>query len=837
MIKPYDKLRVTFWNDRDNPIDISLGTIAIDIEEGVDYWEGDWQQPDYGRFTLVTKNTQLDPLINPDVKFNKRITFETAETYETGGVIYPYTAPVFIGYITDINVEYEPNGDSTITIQGTDIIGIFKRVLIDQTILDWLADNDYGPEPMTFNEFLEGIQQYFYTELNIWFNKYFEYGEDTGGSLGVPFFEYRPSEYIPKIGDSILDIFYKHAQTNLDTISTRTTTSFPDPDMYIRAFLKYSPEYCKLLPDPLVTYGAYRDFDSVNEPYHGYTKIKVTQNFDKITNQIYINNTSSAWNPSTSEAEYTDIRFDPFVKPESVQSNGYSQVSLDLLMPADKANVTEFTRYTRDIFEETAILKFDVEEIEFNNLQRDLSGYYCGEVVRVTHRVSPTILIDKIYKIAGIKHSINEYSWYTTYIFKPSDTQRAYDHQQENNYGAATVQMNATSGDTNFNFTATLTNFPSAMIDTVKWFVGSPYDYVNNPGLVYELSQSGQSFKNNTPRTGLSLTANFDDGGILAEDGPGYNCFVAVITDIDGYNFFVKSPDIAVTGAQAHADFQYFRDSYDGYDFYSTSGPDTDTWAWNFGDGTTSTLADPPIKYYNNPGTYNVSLTVSNGVTTDTHIVPITVTSTLIPVKYLKYEFKGTRTKTGGVWNKEFIRYFSLIQANLGDGSSFSYNAPTTIVATKGTARVYPSNNVLPSPNKFITDSTWSGPLTTTDIKLDPLVTNGGNTEEYDISFIVDLSKKIATSGTDGVVLTTLNNMNWDGPSQERFKLTDSLFVPKNWVTNVHYEPINVYVSADGTNYYKIGDQNIYRTTYPPTGYTLAVTLDNKVLVPPRFPT
>lgn len=42
------------------------------------------------------------------------------------------------------------------------------------------------------------------------------------------------------------------------------------------------------------------------------------------------------------------------------------------------------------------------------------------------------------------------------------------------------------------------------------------------------------------------------------------------------------------------------------------------TWAWNFGDGTTSTLQNPPLHNFPGLGSYNVSLTVTNGGCTNT---------------------------------------------------------------------------------------------------------------------------------------------------------------------------------------------------------------------------
>ena len=50
-----------------------------------------------------------------------------------------------------------------------------------------------------------------------------------------------------------------------------------------------------------------------------------------------------------------------------------------------------------------------------------------------------------------------------------------------------------------------------------------------------------------------------------------------------------------------------------------------DTWLWNFGDGTTSTLQNPPPHTYADTGTYKVSLTVTNFQTGCSFIQPQTV--------------------------------------------------------------------------------------------------------------------------------------------------------------------------------------------------------------------
>src|SRR5690606_31562611 len=53
------------------------------------------------------------------------------------------------------------------------------------------------------------------------------------------------------------------------------------------------------------------------------------------------------------------------------------------------------------------------------------------------------------------------------------------------------------------------------------------------------------------------------------------------------------------------------------YQFAADASPNMTTYAWNFGDGTTSTAQNPPLKTYAAPGTYTITLacTPSTGST------------------------------------------------------------------------------------------------------------------------------------------------------------------------------------------------------------------------------
>jgi PKD repeat protein len=61
--------------------------------------------------------------------------------------------------------------------------------------------------------------------------------------------------------------------------------------------------------------------------------------------------------------------------------------------------------------------------------------------------------------------------------------------------------------------------------------------------------------------------------------------------------------------------------------FFDTSTGTPTSWAWNFGDGTVSSVKNPPVHTYAIAGSYTVTLTVTNagGTSTITHLVQANV--------------------------------------------------------------------------------------------------------------------------------------------------------------------------------------------------------------------
>jgi len=89
--------------------DITSGIINVNIVQGTDLYEGPQEQIDTGQFTIISRNPNLDPKINTNLKYNSRIQFWDERTGE-----------FFRGYVTDIQVEYQRKDDPIITITGMD---------------------------------------------------------------------------------------------------------------------------------------------------------------------------------------------------------------------------------------------------------------------------------------------------------------------------------------------------------------------------------------------------------------------------------------------------------------------------------------------------------------------------------------------------------------------------------------------------------------------------------------------------------------------------------------------------------------------------------------------
>ena len=199
--------------------DITPGILNVNIVEGNDIYEGPYQQIDTGQFTIVSRNPNLDPKVNANLKYNSRIAFIDERSGE-----------FFRGYVTNIDVQYQRNDDPIITITGTDIFGILQRIVVDELLYNNILELSDGPNwnGATFEEFCTSggsmggfIESYLETDMGLVgsgptpYPGFFFYVDSNiqsqtltpilpAGKLG-----YSPARYIPQIGETLLDVINK----------------------------------------------------------------------------------------------------------------------------------------------------------------------------------------------------------------------------------------------------------------------------------------------------------------------------------------------------------------------------------------------------------------------------------------------------------------------------------------------------------------------------------------------------------------------------------------------------------------------------------------------------
>ena len=130
-------------------------------------------------------------------------------------------------------------------------------------------------------------------------------------------------------------------------------------------------------------------------------------------------------------------------------------------------------------------------------------------------------------------------------------------------------------------------------------------------------------------------------------------------------------------GFPPEADFIYAGDPTVNFTDISSHSPNS--WAWDFDDGGTSTLQNPSHTFALN-GTYNVCLTASNVIGTDTECKNVVISTYLPPAALFSYtgdptvDFTDLSTETPTSWFWDF-----------GDGFTSTEQNPTHTFADNGT--------------------------------------------------------------------------------------------------------------------------------------------------------
>ncbi len=153
-----------------------------------------------------------------------------------------------------------------------------------------------------------------------------------------------------------------------------------------------------------------------------------------------------------------------------------------------------------------------------------------------------------------------------------------------------------------------------------------------NANYSYTTNGLSASFTNlSSPSTSLSW--DFGDGTGVANSpnpvhtysSPGVYSVRLRIYNTNCYDSIVKNVFVNTLVNQCVADFNYFTNGLN-VSFTNTSSSNTNSWFWDFGDGTLSN-AQHPNYTYSSAGTYNVMLISNDSSCTDTTYKSVTVTN------------------------------------------------------------------------------------------------------------------------------------------------------------------------------------------------------------------
>lgn len=610
--------------------DITGGILNVDISHGTEVYEGPYQQIDTGLFTIVSRSSTLDPNVNANVVEGAAIEFRDSRNVEAGK-----SNVFFLGYITDIDVQYQRDDDPIITITGTDVFGLLQRTVVSEDLrlagLNWVSGlnpGDFGYNGPSLKYLVNTTGWQFNTPIEV---NVIEVAASPGAiQPALPYdnyMNYAPAAYLPELGETLLEILNKYTQTNLNYCSVNFRQTPGIIDVY--PYAKYNSLFWAPMSDPALEFPTY-NFSSDPADGRPYESILLNNGYNRRTKALNISNETRF---ATGVYPNSTIESDTTTYPPLKNNEDVTQVatSLNTNFATSFVNDDAIESYATNIFQAVNFGGDEIQQITFNNGRKeDIDNDYTysfsqlNQFIRIKHQLNNNQVIDRFYDIAGIRHNITPDKWEMSFTFKPSQNELAFNYQGQ----MPTIQMNALTGDSNFNFTATITNFPTETIEKVVWCLNGTNSDVTEQWYYSQdenVIQEPNRYKDGLERNGLTQTWNFDDDGIL--QGPnfptgGYGTGEwYVIPYIILKNGWVIAPNVKLTVGtpEVDADFFWTQNLTNNFgqvtftdDSHNNEIGEPDSYLWNFGDGTTSTLKNPLKTYVpvGSENSYSVSLTV-----------------------------------------------------------------------------------------------------------------------------------------------------------------------------------------------------------------------------------
>jgi PKD repeat protein len=427
-------------------VDYSEGIIDIGIIRGVQGYQYIWQQPESGILTLISRNPNLDPYNDENIRSGRQIRVKTD------------TSNIFTGRISEINVDYQPKGKPPqITLVAVDMVGTMALHTLSDGFTERLGDvmDIYG----MFQELVMTNT----TEI---------IGFTNPLRQGSPIWIASASEVTPS-GSTALSV-----ATTLSAAQIQFFYADTNNDMYLYTRMNQKKD------EPIKL-----QFDSRGGAT-SYREIELTDNFDVLTNQLSIKNQGFNNNviPLYTN-QYSVSEWGPSRKEFTMQSSG---------IPAQQIDITDEIRDV--IFADAVHPSKEIYYITWNGML-DVDAASDIDIldnVFIYHELDPEDIARK-YGIIGIEHRITADDWNIKYYVK---NHFVYD----TNFPQPLIATDHPLGGTiNDDITFTITNLDD--IDTASatyaWkyaagttgnVVGSTFSTAQSPTINYALANVGMKY-------------------------------------------------------------------------------------------------------------------------------------------------------------------------------------------------------------------------------------------------------------------------------------------------------------------------------------------------------
>lgn len=727
-------------------VDYTDGLLNIEIVRGIQEYQGPWTVPDVGQLIVKSRNLQLDPYNNPLVRYNNEVRIMADNTR------------IFTGRISGIDVDYGPkNEDSVITINALDYLGTMQKHILSDTFVQ--LRRQFWDDTMI----LEDVPDYNeVTDFTVAVLEDHNYHSYAAGSInsGTPLWEALASKV-----SANLAIIYADANNELYYYNA-------PPTHYSHPFTA-RPIKVTFASDGTET---------------SYRTISVEDGFERITNQFSLTTSYGEWSLGAGPTWTGTSTSATYIAQGSVDYWGTQKKTLSL--PATNA-----ASLMNDIFIETSNPQIEVHEISWDAMLDHTTAKTVDlyDNIHITHEL-PLTTIDRDYSIIGIRHSITESDWISSYTLKNFDYINTA--MPEPN-----ILVDQTTGDTNHAFTFS-TDFPAEEIESVVWtFTG--------------LSNS----------TDISPTVTWPTTGTKS--------VTVTVTNIFGW---VKTSDVfqvTVVGAIPSSTFTYaIHPTNTNQVNFTFTGSGADSVQWDFGDGVgwrPTSWGFTPTKIYLTTGSYTAKVRAINSYgqtdsATQTFSItvptPVTDVSGNFPIRYIKLSIPDTTVDTDPpVEGNQFASYIKQLKVFTSTGTNLAANKPT-ISATSPYG--YLSNLV------FIADGTCANNSDDVyqewNVATEPIRLT--NTESgTSVSSVGFHTEKVASSCSTG-----RGQYEMIVDLQDNYLTINSLQL---YISGMKDIPINVSFSANQVNWFDVGQFTKSPSQYYQTLITMTETETLPLVVSP----